>query len=221
MSAALQVFQSEKIARRALLGGMLGFALTAEAPPRAPTVVMLGDSITAGYGLPAAQALPAQLQAALVRLGRPAKVISAGVSGDTTADGLARIDFSVPAGTDLCIIELGGNDLLQGIDPKVTADNLDRIVARLQARGVPVLLTGIAAPPAIGSDYARDFDAAFAAVARKRGVAFYADLRRGAATPALTQADGIHPNAQGVRIIAAALAPAVDKALRQGAGRRR
>jgi acyl-CoA thioesterase-1 len=218
MVFALQSLQKAPIGRRMLIGAALALALGAPSasakPAGPPTVVMLGDSITAGYGLPAAAALPRQLEAALAKLGHPSHIVGAGVSGDTTADGLARVDFSVPTGTDLCIVALGGNDLLQGIDPKRTADNLDQIVARLQARHIPVLLAGIAAPPSIGAGYAHDFDAAFAAVARERKVPLYADLRRGATGPALTQADGIHPNAQGAHIIAAALAPVVIKALR-------
>jgi acyl-CoA thioesterase-1 len=183
---------------------------------RTPTVVMLGDSVTAGYGLKAADALPVQLQAALAKRGRPVKVVAAGVSGDTSADGLARTDFSVPTGTDLCIVELGGNDLLQGVDPEQMRQNLEAIIGRLKARGVRAVIVGLKAPPKAGAGYARDFDAAFAQAARDTGTPLYADWLGGVADPALRQADGIHPNPAGVRALAAGLAPFVIKALRMG-----
>ncbi|HWA60677.1 MAG TPA: arylesterase [Caulobacteraceae bacterium] len=178
-------------------------------------VTILGDSITAGLGLPAAQALPAQLQQALAATGTPAVVRGAGVSGDTTAGGLARVNFSVQADTDVCVVALGGNDLLQGLDPKTTRANLDAIVRRLKARRIGVVIAGMTAPAAIGAGYVRDFDAVFPAVARAEGVGLYPNLLAGVGqTPGLNQRDGIHPNAQGVRIIAARLAPVVARALR-------
>ena len=181
---------------------------------RPRVVTILGDSITAGYGLPASAALPAQLQRALTRLGVMAAVRGAGVSGDTTAGGLARVNFSVQPDTALCIVALGGNDLLQGLDPRATRANLDAIVRRLKARGVGVLLAGIAAPPAIGRAYAADFNAAFASVARAEHVAFYPDLLAGVGgDDALEQRDGIHPNAAGAAAIARRLAPLVAKTL--------
>ncbi len=177
-------------------------------------VTLLGDSITAGYGLPAAAALPAQLQAALARGGSPVMMRPAGVSGDTTADGLARLDFSVQADTALCVVALGGNDLLQGIDPKITRANLDRIVRRLKARRIGVLLVGLIAPPVIGAGYARDFDTVFPAVAKAEGVALYPNLLAGVSGhPGLIQGDGIHPNGAGAKVIAGRLAPFVARAL--------
>ena len=116
-----------------------------------PVITLLGDSITAGYGLPAASALPAQLQAALVKLGKPARVRSAGVSGDTTGNGLARVDFSVQPDTSLCVVALGGNDLLRGLEPSETRSNLTRIVEKLQHRRIRVLIAGLKAPPVIGA----------------------------------------------------------------------
>ncbi|HEY3694743.1 arylesterase [Phenylobacterium sp.] len=200
------------VSRRSVLAAA---ALAAPGAARRPVVTLLGDSITAGFGLPAAQALPAQLQAALARLGSDAVVRGAGVSGDTSAGGLARVDFSVQRDTDVCVVALGANDLLQGLEPRVTEANLDRIVVRLQARRIGVVLAGLAAPPAVGRSYARDFDAAFAAVARRRKVALYPDLLAGVGRiPRLNQRDGIHPNAQGVQVIAGRLAPAVARALR-------
>jgi acyl-CoA thioesterase-1 len=179
-------------------------------------VTLLGDSITAGYGLRAGAALPARLQAALARLGMAARVRGAGVSGDTTADGLARVDFSVQADTAVCVVALGGNDLLQGLDPRATRANLETIVRRLKARRISVVVAGLAAPRAIGADYARDFDAVFPAVARNTGAVLYPDLLAGVARiPSLNQADGIHPNPAGVDIIAARLAPVVAQILRR------
>jgi len=180
-------------------------------------ITLLGDSITAGLGLPAADALPAQLTQALARLGVKAQVRGAGVSGDTTADGLARVDFSVQADSDLVLVELGGNDLLQGIEPAVIKANLTAILTRLTARRIPVVLAGMRAPTAIGAAYAREFNQVYPAVAHARGVTLYPYLLQGVAGDArLNQADGVHPNAAGVRIIAARLAPILARALRLG-----
>ncbi len=202
--------------RRAWLAGAAALAAWPALAKTLPVLTILGDSITAGYGLPAASALPARLQAALARIGAPATVRGAGVSGDTTADALARVDFSVQSDTSLCLVALGGNDLLQGLDPKTTRSNLERIVRRLKSRRIGVILAGMTAPRAIGADYARDFDAVFAAVARSEGVALYADLLAGVArVPALNQADGIHPNPAGVNIIAGRLAPLVARSLKR------
>jgi acyl-CoA thioesterase I len=184
------------------------------AAPRTKIVTVLGDSITAGYGLPARAALPFQLQAALTKLGVPAQVRAAGVSGDTTAGGLARVDFSVRKDTDLVVVALGANDLLQGQDPKRTRANLDGIIRKLKARRIAVVLTGIAAPVEVGGGYARDFNAVFPALARAHGVPLYPNLLDGVGRqPALNQPDGIHPNARGAAIIAGRLAPTVAKAL--------
>ncbi|MBS0297324.1 MAG: arylesterase [Proteobacteria bacterium] len=203
--------------RRALLAGFaaLASAPALAAPAKRPVVTILGDSITAGLGLSAADALPARLQAALAKIGSPALVRGAGVSGDTIAGGLARLDFSVQADTDVCVVALGGNDLLQGQDTRASKANLDRIVRRLKARRIGVVVAGLVAPPQIGKGYARDYDAMFPAVAKAEGVALYPDLRKGVAGRRdLTQADGIHPNAAGVLIMAAGLAPVVAKALK-------
>jgi len=192
-----------------LLSAMAGPVLAA----RPPVVTILGDSITAGYGLAASDALPARLQQALNARGVSAVVRGAGVSGDTTGDGLARLDFSVQADTSLCLVALGGNDLLRGLDPALTRANLTTIIRRLKARHISVLVAGIAAPPAIGVAYARDFDAVFRQVARSQNVPLYPDLLAGAA--GLKQPDGIHPSAAGVRVIAGRLAPVVAKSLRR------
>lgn len=203
------------VTRRALGALILGAAAApAFAAARPRVVTMLGDSITAGYGLPARAALPAQLEAALTKLVPGVRVRSAGVSGDTSAGGAARVDFSVQKDTAVCVVALGGNDLLQGLDPKQTRANLDRIIRRLQARGITVVLAGLSAPTAIGRGYAREFGAVFPTLARQHHVALYPDLLAGVAgNPRLNQRDGIHPNAAGVTVIAARLAPVVAKAL--------
>jgi acyl-CoA thioesterase-1 len=209
--------------RRTLLAipliGLFGAPALAQTPsgkaaPRARVITLLGDSITAGYGLPARAALPAQLEAALKARGLAVRVRGAGVSGDTTAGGLARVDFSVAKDTELAVVALGANDLLQGQDPKRTRANLDGIVRRLKARKMRVLICGITAPTEIGGPYAREFNAVFGAVARAHGATLYPNLIEGVArNPALNQPDGIHPNARGVQIITARLAPVVAKAL--------
>jgi acyl-CoA thioesterase-1 len=201
--------------RRVWLAGAAAFAAGPALARSVPVVTLLGDSITAGYGLPAAAALPARLGAALARIGVAAVVRGAGVSGDTTADGLARVNFSVPADTTLCLVALGGNDLLQGLDPKVTRANLTHIVERLKARRIAVMLAGVAAPRVMGADYARDFNAVFPTVAKQTGAPLYPDLLAGVERdPHLNQADGVHPNAAGVNIIAARLAPVVARSLK-------
>jgi acyl-CoA thioesterase-1 len=208
------------LTRRAILAAGVSAiflpALATAAPgKKTPVVTILGDSITAGLGLPAAQALPARLEAALAKAGTPARVRGAGVSGDTTAAGLARVDFSVQADTDLCIVALGGNDLLQGLEPKATQANLAKIVGRLKARKIGVLIAGMQAPPAIGRAYARDFDAVFPTVARTQKAVLYPNLLDGVGQIVnLNQRDGIHPNAKGVEIIAGRLAPVVARTLK-------
>ncbi|HEY3950352.1 GDSL-type esterase/lipase family protein [Phenylobacterium sp.] len=181
---------------------------------KAKVVTILGDSITAGLGLPAAAALPAQLHDALARLGVANVVRGAGVSGDTAADGAARVDFSIQPDTALVVVALGGNDLLQGIDPKTTRANLQKIVARLKQRRMGVVLCGLKAPPEMGAHYARDFDTSFESVAKAEGVTLFPDLLAGVErNPALNQGDSIHPNARGVQIIVGKLAPVVAKEL--------
>jgi len=199
--------------RRALVLGIAASVASPAFAARKMVVTILGDSITAGLGLPAAQALPTQLGLALARLGTPVVVRGAGVSGDTAEDGLGRLNFSVQADTAVCLVALGGNDLLQGVDPKTTEANLDAIVRRLKARRMGVVLAGLTAPRAVGADYARDFRAVFPAVAKAEHVPLYPDLLAGVG-PALRQGDGIHPNAAGVRIIAAGLAPVLVRALK-------
>lgn len=218
----MRIMASVVLTRRGLLAGGLGLALMPALDPTARAaaprrVAVLGDSITTGYGLPASQALPARLQAELARMGQPARVISAGVTGDTTAGGAARVDRAVPKDVDLCVVALGGNDLLLGAEPKAVRANLDRIVRRLKARGVTVVLAGVRVPTLLGGGYAREFNASFAGVARAHDVLFLPDLLEGVAlNPQLNQRDGIHPNAAGVTLIARRLAPLVARGLRAG-----
>jgi acyl-CoA thioesterase-1 len=191
-------------------------AMAAPPPPKtAPVVTILGDSITAGLGLPENEAAPAQLQAALKAMGVEAMVRGAGVSGDTTAGGLARVDFSVQPDTRVCVVELGANDYLQSVDPKVMQANLVGIVRRLKARHIRVVLTASATPRVGSGAYGRAFDAVFPTVAREEHVALAGDLLVGVEDKiALKQADGLHPNAAGVKIIAARLAAVVAKVLK-------
>ena len=206
---------SEFFPRRLFLGATLGLCASPAWATTPPVVTILGDSLTAGYGLDRAQAIPAQLQAELQRLGVKVAVRAAGVSGDTSADGLARVGFSVRPDTALCLVMLGGNDLLQGVDPAAMRANLLAILKALKKRGVPAMLIGLQAPTEIGAGYARDFDAVVPALARAEGVPAYADLLGAVREDrALMQGDGVHPNARGVKIVVAKLAPAVAAALR-------
>ncbi|MCR5880872.1 arylesterase [Phenylobacterium sp. J367] len=206
------------VSRRGLIAaGLAALPATAFAA-RGPVVTLLGDSISSGYGLPAAAALPAQLQAELKARGVAAMVRNAGVAGDTTAGGLARVNFSVQPDTAVCVVALGGNDLLQGLPPRTVQANLDRLLTRLKQRNKAVVLCGIEAPVEIGGGYAREFNAVFPALARTHRVPLYPNILAGVArVPALIQPDGLHPNARGVQVIARRLAPMVAKALSQQA----
>lgn len=202
------------LSRRTVVLAALAAPLPAAAA-RGQMVSILGDSITAGLGLPARAALPAQLHAALLALGVDSVVRGAGVSGDTTAGGAARVDFSVPPGTAVCVVALGANDLLQGAEPRRVRANLETILRRLKQRRIDVVLAGLTAPPEIGRGYAREFNAIFPGLAKVHRVALYPDLLAGIArNPRLNQADGLHPNARGVQVIARGLAPVVARVLR-------
>jgi len=193
-------------------------ALAAESPAAAADkplqIVALGDSLTAGLGLAEQDAFPARLQKALIAKSVAVTVTNAGVSGDTMSDGLARLDWSVPAGTDAVILELGANDALRGIDPAVTRRALDGILRGLARRNIPVLLCGMLAPPNLGADYARAFDAIFPDLAKRYGVVFYPFFLDGvAADVKLNQHDGLHPTAAGVDVIVARILPKVDEVI--------
>lgn len=177
----------------------------AEAPVK---VVALGDSLTAGLGLPAKDGFVPRLQAALAADGIAAEIANAGVSGDTAADGLARLDWSVPQGTGAVIVELGANDMLRGIKPEVTRDALDQILKRLTARHIAVLLCGMRAAPNLGPAYGEEFARIFPELAAKYGVPLYPFFLDGvAADLGLLQHDGKHPNAAGVDVIVARILP--------------
>jgi acyl-CoA thioesterase-1 len=175
-------------------------------------IVVLGDSLSAGLGLPAQDAFPAKLDAALKRKGIAATIINAGVSGDTASGGLERLAWSVPDGTDGVILELGANDMLRGVDPAVTRKALDAIIAKLKARNVAILLCGMKAAPNMGADYVDAFDAIYPALASTHGVVFYPFFLEGvAADRALNQPDGLHPTAAGVDVIVERILPKVEE----------
>jgi acyl-CoA thioesterase I len=175
-------------------------------------VVALGDSLTAGYGLAARDGFVPRLQAALAAQGAKVEIVNAGVSGDTASDGLARLDWSVPEGTDAVIVELGANDMLRGIDPQVTRDALDAILARLAQRHIAIMLCGMKAAPNLGADYGRAFERIYPELAAKYSAVFYPFFLDGAAADrALTQPDGLHPDAAGVAVIVRRILPTVQE----------
>lgn len=178
-------------------------------------ILVLGDSLAAGYGLAAADAFPSRLEAGLRALGHAVRVINGGVSGDTSAGGRSRLDWALDDRPQIAIVELGANDGLRGLDPAMTVANLDAIIARLKAARVAVLLTGMVAPPNLGRDYEMEFNAVFPALARKHDVAFYPFFLDGVAMrPELNQADGLHPNAKGVAVIVDRITPYVVRLLK-------
>ena len=184
-------------------------------------VVVLGDSLTAGLGLPAKDGFVPRLQAALAADGVAAEIANAGVSGDTAADGLARLDWSVPQGTDAVIVELGANDMLRGIKPQVTRGALDAILQRVTARRLAVLLCGMRAAPNLGTAYGEEFARIFPELAAKYGVALYPFFLDGvAADRKLLQGDGMHPNAAGVGVIVERILPQVKELIARAAARR-
>ena len=192
------------------LGLAAGGASAAPAPAPVPVIVDFGDSLTAGYGLMPQQAFPAQLGAWLQRHGVAARVVNAGVSGDTTAGGLARLDWALADKPDLVILALGANDALRGIDPATVRDNLDQMIQKIAARGAKVLLLGMLAPPNWGAAYQHDFDRIFSDLARRRHVALYPFFLEGVAMkPSLNQPDGLHPNAKGVAVLVRHIGPVV------------
>ena len=184
-------------------------------------LVVLGDSLSAGLGLPAAAAFPERLQKSLQSRGMAVDISNAGVSGDTASGGRDRLDWSVPEGTDGVIVELGANDALRGTDPAITRAALSDIVTRLKARGIAVLLCGMLAPPNYGSDFAARFNAIYPDLAKSFGVPLYPFFLAGvAADAALNQADGIHPTAEGVDVIVRNILPTVQAFLGTISGQR-
>jgi acyl-CoA thioesterase-1 len=206
------VFNAASVALAATLPMV---ASRAAAQPRSARarLLLLGDSLTAGYGLPQAEAFPARLQQALSATGLAVEVINGGVSGDTSAGGLARLDWMIgDTPPSHAVVALGANDGLRGLPPERMEANLDRIVAGLRARGVKVLLAGMAAPPNLGRDYADRFAAVFPALAARHAVALYPFFLDGvAARPELNQQDGIHPNPAGVAVLVERILPAIRR----------
>ncbi len=182
------------------------------APAKSPEVLAFGDSLTAGLGLPASEAFPAQLQARLKGEGIDVKIVNAGVSGDTTTDGLARLDWALADKPDYVILALGANDALRGIDPKIVRANLDEMIDKIAASGAKILLLGMLAPANWGARYADEFDAIYPDLAKAHGVPLYPFLLEGVAmNPALNQPDGLHPNERGVAVMVDHIAPLVAK----------
>jgi acyl-CoA thioesterase I len=185
---------------------------TATASSEPYRIVGFGDSLMAGYGLGPGQGFPEKLQAALQKKGHDVVIANAGVSGDTTAGGLSRLDWSVPDGTQLVILELGANDMLRGIPSEVTEQNLDRMISRLKKRGMAVLLAGMVAAPNLGPDYADAFNAIFPRLAQKHRVTLYPFFLDGVATDRnFLLEDGMHPNAAGIERMVERVLPAVEK----------
>ena len=177
-----------------------------------PVILDFGDSLTAGYGLAPEQAFPARLETALRGQGIEARVVNGGVSGDTTAGGLARLDWALAEKPDLVILELGANDALRGIDPATVRDNLDKMIGKIEANGAKMLLVGMLAPPNWGAEYANAFDRIFPELAKAHDVPLYPFFLEGVAMkPELNQPDGLHPNEHGVAVLVDRLAPVVAR----------
>jgi acyl-CoA thioesterase-1 len=195
----------------------------ASARAQAPIkLAVLGDSLSAGYGLPAAAAFPARLQRALRDKGVKVDILNAGVSGDTTTGGRDRLDWSIPEGTDAVIVELGANDALRGLDPKIAKAALEDIVKRLQARKIAVMLAGMYAPRNYGPDYAAQFDPIYSELAKAYGVTLYPFFLDGVAGEAkLNLPDGIHPTAEGIDVIVTRILPTVEAFLNRVSAERR
>lgn len=216
---------------RAALYGLLVFAAAMTlsvafagpviAADRPFKIVALGDSLTAGYGLPAQDAFPAQLERTLKAKGHAVEIENAGVSGDTASGGLARLDWSVPDGTDAVIVALGANDMLRGVDPKTTRAALDTLLGGLQKRGIEILFTGMRAAPNLGAEYAQAFEKLFADLAAKYDVVFYPFFLDGVAAQAtLALRDGMHPNAEGVKGIVTGILPKAEELIARIKARR-
>ncbi len=179
-------------------------------------IIAIGDSLTAGYGLAQSDSFPAQMQVALRAVGEKVKIINSGVSGDTSAGGRARLEWALSLKPDAVILELGANDGLRGLDPRQTEANLGQMIADIQKQALPILLTGMRAPPNLGQQYGTEFENLFRRLAKKHRLLFYPFFLEGvAAVPALNQADGIHPNAAGVREIVKRILPFVRELIGQ------
>ena len=201
-----------RLIRKAALTLAVLWPVTALAAP--VRLLVLGDSLSAGYGLPHDQGFEARLTAALAGAGHPVTIVDGAVSGDTTTGGLARLDWALAPGADAAIVELGGNDGLRGTDPGDMERNLTVILDKLAARHIPVLLSGMYAPPNMGADYGLRFRAVFDRLGQRPGLLYDPFFLQGVAgNPALEQADHIHPNAAGVAVIVPRILPLVEKLL--------
>ncbi|MFM8747841.1 MAG: arylesterase [Aestuariivirga sp.] len=188
------------------------------AEARTLTVLALGDSLTAGYGLQPSDAFPVKLEAALRARGHDVKVINAGISGDTALDGASRLEWALAEPVDAVIVELGANDALRGLPVPQAEQALDQALSELTERKIPVLLAGMRAPPNLGPEYQAAFDGMYPRLAEKHGVLLYPFFLDGAAAdPKLNQADGMHPNPAGVDVIVARILPSVEQLLAQAA----
>jgi acyl-CoA thioesterase-1 len=204
------------------LTAVSGAASGEDAGQKPIKLAAFGDSLTAGFGLPLASAFPTKLEAALRGKGWHVDVVNAGVSGDTVADGLARLDWSIPQDADAVLVELGANDALRGIDPKLARAGLDEIVKRLRQRNVAVMLAGMYAPRNYGPEYSREFEQIYPDLAKAYDVPLYPFFLDGVATdPNLNQADGLHPTAAGVDVIVKRILPTVEAWLTKVMARRR
>jgi acyl-CoA thioesterase-1 len=184
-------------------------------------LVAFGDSLTAGYMLPPTQSFPAQLEKALTAKGHAVDVANAGVSGDTTANGLERFEWAIPDGTEAVILELGANDALRGLPPKKARANLEKIIEKLRKRNIEVLLTGMIAPKNMGSDYEREYNPIFSELAAKYGLVYYPFFLDGVALDAgLSLPDGLHPSGKGVARIVERIMPSVEELLSRVEARR-
>jgi len=202
------------LVQAAVVGAVL--AAASQAAARTIRLVVLGDSLTAGLGLPPGKAFPDRLQAALRAKGWDVEVLNAGVSGDTAADGLQRYDWSVPADADALMVELGANDMLRGLKPEATKKALAAILDKARAVHLHTLLAGMRAAPNLGAGYDRSFDAIYPALAKEYDVALYPFFLDGVAgDPKLNQADGMHPTAEGVEAIVKRIEPSVEGLLKQ------
>lgn len=187
------------------------FSGASQADEQEIVIAAFGDSLSAGYQLPPAEAFPVQLEAALKKNGHKVRVLNAAVSGDTTSGGLARLDWSLGAEVDAVILELGANDALRGVDTKLTKANLEKIVARLKEREISILVTGMEAPRGMGEDYVKSFRAMFKDIADAHGTLYYPFFLEGIALdPLLNLADGMHPNGKGVAVVVKNILPSVE-----------
>jgi acyl-CoA thioesterase I len=215
---------AQVVALLAIFNVLLGFSAApsvAAGKSKPLNIVAFGDSLFSGYGLRRNQAFPAQLQKALEQRGHDVTITNAGVAGDTTAAGLARLAWSVPKNTDAVILEFGANDALRGIDPKITRTNLEEMLAAFKARNVPVLLVGMRSPANWGDGYADNFDAIFPDLASEHSLILYPFLLDGVVLDAkLNQDDGMHPNRKGVAEIVKRITPAVEELIERAAARR-